>query len=60
MRQYVNTYRITVSDEMKQKLDKLKSYNIITTSFIRMAIEEKLNKDMPKIKIVKPKIQIPF
>ena len=58
MRKLVNTYRITISDEMKQKLHELKyRFNIIPTSFIRIAIEEKLKRDLPNLKIKESKIK---
>lgn len=61
MRQFTNTYRITISDKMKEKLELLKfKYSITPTSFIRLAIEEKIEKDMPKLKTRQQKIKIPF
>lgn len=61
MKQYVETYRITVSSEMKKQLLDLKRlYNIKPTSFIRMAIREKIEKDTPKL-VSKLRIsEIPF
>lgn len=61
MRQYPNTYRVTISNEMKQKLFLLKSkYRILPTSFIRQAIEEKLIRDLPMLKIKTEKEYLPF
>jgi len=43
---------------MKQKLHELKyRFNIIPTSFIRIAIEEKLKRDLPNLKIKESKIK---
>lgn len=61
MKQFTNTYRITISDEMKEMLDILKTkYRIKPTSFIRSAIKDKLNTDIPKLKARKERIKLPF
>ena len=60
MRQFTNTYRITLSDETKVKLTKLRKYKIKPTAFIRLAIEEKMQRDLPKLKVKQPKEEIPF
>lgn len=61
MRQYTETYRITINTEMKEKLRRLKTkYHIKPTSFIRIAIEEKLTRDLPCLKEKQEKIEYPF
>lgn len=46
---------------MKKKLAILKNkYHIKPTTFIRQAIYEKLETDIPKLKAKKDKIKIPF
>ena len=61
MKQYPNTYRVTISDEMKQNLILLKSkYKILPTSFIRNAIKEKLIRDLKVIKKRHSKEYCPF
>lgn len=59
MKQYTYTYRITISAKMKQKLDILKKYNIMPTSFIRRAIDEKFERDFPEI-VKKEHFTYPF
>jgi len=59
MGQYTETYRIKLSKETKLKLNGLKKYNIMPTRFIRQAIEEKLEKEIQKLKIIN-KIKLPF
>lgn len=60
MRQYTETYRITLTPEMKQKLDKLKVYKVIPTRFVRKAIDEKFDRDWKEIQAKKFKYKIPF
>jgi predicted DNA-binding protein len=60
MKKYVNTYRITISEEMKLKLKELAKYKIRPTAFIRLAIEEKFEKELSFIRVKKEKINLPF
>jgi hypothetical protein len=60
MRQYTETYRVTITPEMKQKLVKLKIYNVVPTRFVRKAIEEKFKRDWKEIQAKKVKTKIPF
>ena len=60
MKQYTETYRITVSKELKEKINKIRQYSIKPTSFIRIAVEEKLSRDLPRLKIKSEKIYYPF
>lgn len=48
------------SDELTEKLDQLKKYRIIESKFIRQAIEEKLERDLPKLKVKKDSSCCPF
>ena len=47
MKQLTEIKRIRFSSDLCKKLDKLKEYNLKKTDFIRIAIEEKLNRDLP-------------
>ena len=49
MRQYTITQRIGVSAELKRLLTDLKRYRVKPSTFIRQAIREKIERDMPKI-----------
>lgn len=51
---------IRVSLDLNKKLSKLKEYSIVESKFIRLAIEEKLQRDLPKLKEEKNKIKLPF
>lgn len=59
MRQYTETYRVTITPETKQKLEKLRTYKVIPTRFVRKAIDEKLSRDWKEIQ-AKKKTKIPF
>ena len=43
-----------------KKLELLKQYRIKESQFVRLAINEKLNRDLPKLKIESEKIKLPF
>ena len=60
MKQYTETYRITINKEMREKINKIKDYNIKPLSFIRIAIQEKLSRDLPMLKIESEKEKLPF
>ncbi len=49
-----------MSEEMVETLQKLKEYNIVESKFVRLAIEEKLQRDLPTLKIKKEKQYCPF
>jgi len=51
---------IRISVDLNKKLLKLKEYSIIESKFIRLAIEEKLQRDLPKLKKEKTKEKLPF
>jgi hypothetical protein len=38
----------------------LKKYNIKESQFVRQAIDEKFNRDIPEIKIKQERIKLPF
>ena len=61
MKQFTETYRIKLSLQMKENLNGLKlKYHIYPSKFIRTSIEEKLKKDVPKLRESKNKIYCPF
>jgi len=61
MKQFTETYRIKLSSDQKLKLDKLKSeFKILPARFIRLAIEEKLKNDLPKLRVKAKKQSCPF
>lgn len=41
--------RVRLSSELVENLDKLKLYGIKKSKFIRQAIEEKIERDLPKL-----------
>ena len=51
-------YRMPV--ELFNKLDKLKEYSIVESRFVRQAIEEKLQRDLIKLKLEKETFKYPF
>ena len=55
---HIRRYRF--DDDMIKKLDKLKEYSFVESRFVRLAVEEKLQRDLPKLKIEKEKIKYPF
>lgn len=60
MRQFTETYRIMLSKEEKAKLTLLRKYRIVPTKFVREAIEEKLSRELPMLKIKSETPYIPF
>lgn len=52
------SYRISI--DLANKLDKLKDYNYVESKFVRAAIEEKLQREVPNLKIQKHKSECPF
>lgn len=60
MRTLTKTRRYNLSEDLVFKLDKLKDYSIVESKFVRLAIEEKLTRDLPKIKIEKERFKYPF
>lgn len=59
-----NSYRIRLSDEDLQLLNKLKKLRIKPTTFLRNAFREKIERDLPKLieseDKRKEKIKCPF
>ena len=43
-----------------EKLNQLDKYRIVESRFVRQAIEEKLHRDLPKLKIESERIKLPF
>ena len=54
----LKSYRFT--PEMVELLEKLDEFNIVESKFVRLAIQEKLERDLPKLKIEKEKVYCPF
>lgn len=54
----LKTYRFT--EDMVKQLEKLDEFNIVESKFVRLAIEEKLKRDLPKLKIDKERVYCPF
>ena len=54
----LKSYRF--SEYLTEKLSNLKKYNIVESKFIRQAIEEKLQRDLPKIKTKHKSFKYPF
>ena len=46
--------------QLTEKLQKLKKFNIVESKFVRLAIEEKLQRDLPKLKEKSTKEILPF
>ena len=51
-------YRFTESQF--NKLELLKNFNLKESKFVRDAIDEKFERDLPKLKIKQNKIKLPF
>jgi len=49
-----------ISDEQNSTIQKLSSYGINISQFIRQAIKEKIERDYKYIKIKKQKVKAPF
>lgn len=60
MRNFTKTQRFNLSAELNEKLNKLKDFNIVKSRFVRNAIEEKFERDLPKLKANKEKVYCPF
>ncbi len=54
----LKTYRF--SESLTNQLAELQKYSIVESKFVRMAIEEKLKRDLPKIKEKKERVYCPF
>lgn len=46
MKQLTKIKWIRVSEDLEKKLSELKKYSIVESKFVRLAIEEKLQRDM--------------
>ena len=60
MKHLTEIKRIRFSPDLWKKLDKVKDFNFKKTDFIRIAIEEKLERDLPKLKLEKETFKYPF
>lgn len=54
----LKTYRF--SSNLVEQLKQLNQFNIVESKFVRLAIEEKLQRDLPKLKIKQEKVICPF
>lgn len=54
----LRTYRF--SNELIEKLDQLRKYRIVESRFVRQAIEEKLQRDLPLIREKHHQTKLPF
>ena len=54
----LRTYRF--SSKLIEKLEQLRKYRIVESRFVRQAIEEKLQRDLPLIKEKHHKTKLPF
>jgi hypothetical protein len=52
--------RYRLPETLVEKLQKLRQFNVIESKFVRAAIEEKLQRDLPKLKIPDKKEWVPF
>ena len=57
---YSKIRRYRLDDGMIKKLEQLKDFNIVESSFIRTAINEKIERDFKKLKEKKDKFTYPF
>ena len=60
MKQFTVRQVIMISEIQAQSLDKLKTYDVNVSQFIRQAIKEKLKRDWKTIKESKNKEYCPF
>lgn len=60
MKQYTHSYRINLSSEDMQYIDELKKLKIKPTTFIRIAFNEKIQRELKGLKLKKEKIIYPF
>lgn len=57
---YTEIFTLKISKSQKQTLEKLKSRNIKVSSFVRIAIAEKINRDYSELKEKPKKEYCPF
>lgn len=57
---YTEIFTLKISTSQKQTLDKLKNRNIKVSSFVRIAIAEKINRDYSELKEKQKKEYCPF
>jgi len=60
MKTYTKLRSYKFSESMDKQLLELKKYSIVESKFVRIAIAEKLAKDLPKLKIKQEIIKCPF
>lgn len=60
MRQLTESYRINLNKTQLNKVRALKKYRIVTAGFIRDAIEEKYDRELPKLIERNKKSDCPF
>lgn len=52
--------RYRLPEELVNKLQKLREFKVVESKFVRSAIEEKLKRDLPNLKLPKHKSECPF
>lgn len=52
--------RYRLPEELVNKLQKLREFKVVESKFVRSAIEEKLKRDSPNLKLPKQKSECPF
>lgn len=52
--------RYRLPEELVNKLQKLREFKVVESKFVRAAIEEKLKRDLPNLKLPKKKSECPF
>ena len=57
MAKLIKRYEIKLTEQQSNTLEKLRSYNIVPSKFIRLAIKEKLERDYSSIIKRKSKVE---
>ena len=60
MRTHTKLKSYRFSESLTKQLSELQKYSIVESKFVRLAIEEKLKRDLPKLKETKEKVYCPF
>ena len=60
MSKYTVIHTIRFSEKQAESLQKLKDYDVNVSQFIRLAIAEKIKRDLKEIKEKKERVKLPF
>jgi hypothetical protein len=60
MKKHTNKQVVMISDSQSKKLAILRDHHVNVSQFIRSAIDEKMERDWPKIKADKDDFRVPF